>query len=255
MHTYTTKAIILRSIPYQESDRLIVSFTEDFGKLTLLARGIQKSESRLAPYFIPTFRPSVSFIFGKQFPVVIDAGGNDGTSAAGLSWIRLTHAYALARIIDTILPESGKDEALYFILEASFRLFYNRQYISPHYEYNWSSFLLGRTVLAVTVTLGHKPDLSHCIICRKVSRGSDRVFSISGGGIVHRECVTPSMQTLVLLTPNIKCALENSLCATRIPRTFHKDEARVFRDICCRFLFYMTGKVPDESFFRQLCYT
>lgn len=47
MHT-TTKALVLRSVDYKESDRILTLLTQDMGKLTASARGSRKKGSALA---------------------------------------------------------------------------------------------------------------------------------------------------------------------------------------------------------------
>ena len=44
---YRTQAIILKTIDVNDYDQLIVCYTKDFGKLTLLAKGIHRPESKL----------------------------------------------------------------------------------------------------------------------------------------------------------------------------------------------------------------
>ncbi len=46
--TYKTAAIILRSLDYGESDRILTFYTADFGKLTGIAKGARRSKRRFA---------------------------------------------------------------------------------------------------------------------------------------------------------------------------------------------------------------
>ena len=43
-----TKAIVLRSIDYGESDRILTFLTDDFGKLKGIAKGARRSRRRFA---------------------------------------------------------------------------------------------------------------------------------------------------------------------------------------------------------------
>ena len=47
MHT-TTKALVLRTVDYKESDKILTLFTQDQGKLAASARGCRKKESAIA---------------------------------------------------------------------------------------------------------------------------------------------------------------------------------------------------------------
>lgn len=46
MPTFTTKATVLHSHPYGESDRIVTFFSEDFGKLRGIAKGARRSQKR-----------------------------------------------------------------------------------------------------------------------------------------------------------------------------------------------------------------
>ena len=47
MHT-TTKALVLRSVDYKESDKILTLLTQDRGKVTASARGSRKKGSPIA---------------------------------------------------------------------------------------------------------------------------------------------------------------------------------------------------------------
>lgn len=47
MHT-TTKALVLRCVDYKESDKILTVLTQDFGKLTVSARGCRKKNSAIS---------------------------------------------------------------------------------------------------------------------------------------------------------------------------------------------------------------
>ncbi|MFH1792345.1 MAG: DNA repair protein RecO, partial [Patescibacteria group bacterium] len=43
---YSTEAIILATKDYSEADRILVVYTKDFGKLSLIAKGVRKTTSK-----------------------------------------------------------------------------------------------------------------------------------------------------------------------------------------------------------------
>lgn len=44
----TTTAFILKTVPYKENDRMVYAYTKDFGKLTFIAKGVNKINSKNA---------------------------------------------------------------------------------------------------------------------------------------------------------------------------------------------------------------
>lgn len=48
MNKHTTKAVVLRRVDYGDSDRIITVLTPEYGKLSLMAKGVRKINSKLA---------------------------------------------------------------------------------------------------------------------------------------------------------------------------------------------------------------
>src|SRR4030042_3715565 len=46
MPLYTTNAIVIRSLHYGESDKIVTFFTQDFGKIKGIAKGARRSKKR-----------------------------------------------------------------------------------------------------------------------------------------------------------------------------------------------------------------
>ncbi len=46
MPLYTTHAIVIRCLPYGESDKIVTFFTKNFGKLKAIAKGARRSKKR-----------------------------------------------------------------------------------------------------------------------------------------------------------------------------------------------------------------
>ncbi|MGX8680950.1 MAG: DNA repair protein RecO, partial [bacterium] len=52
-HEETIDAVILHQAPYKESGALIVIYSREFGKLSLIAQGVKKLTSKNAPSVLP----------------------------------------------------------------------------------------------------------------------------------------------------------------------------------------------------------
>src|SRR4030081_2051744 len=50
MATYVDEGIVLRRVDYSETDRVLTVLTRQHGKLGVLARGVRKQGSKLAPH-------------------------------------------------------------------------------------------------------------------------------------------------------------------------------------------------------------
>lgn len=65
MNTSRTSAIILRRINYAEADRILTLLTKDFGKLSVLAKGVRREKSKLAGGIELFSESDISFIKGR----------------------------------------------------------------------------------------------------------------------------------------------------------------------------------------------
>ncbi len=67
MHNiYTTKAVIIRSIPIAEANKLYFLLTEDFGLIKATAQGIRLSKSKLKGHLQDFYLSKISFVKGRE---------------------------------------------------------------------------------------------------------------------------------------------------------------------------------------------
>lgn len=63
---YTTKAIIIRSIPIAEANKLYFLLTEDFGLIKATAQGIRLSKSKLKGHLQDFYLSKIFFVKGRE---------------------------------------------------------------------------------------------------------------------------------------------------------------------------------------------
>lgn len=61
-----TRALILKKEDWREADWLVTAFTEDFGKLRLLAQGARKHGAKLQGHLEPGSLAAISFVSGRN---------------------------------------------------------------------------------------------------------------------------------------------------------------------------------------------
>lgn len=66
MKQVKTRAILLRRLNYGEADRILTAITPDHGKVSLLAKGVRKSQSKLAGGIELLSVSDITFIEGKS---------------------------------------------------------------------------------------------------------------------------------------------------------------------------------------------
>ena len=176
-----SRALLLRSVDYRDSDRIVTLLTEDYGKISALARGARRSQRRfggaLQPYVLMNahFRPGRGELahlervsVDRSFHEILRSLEAIGAAGAALAVIRER------------VPEH-EPEPQVFDIAVRFLEAVNRG--APAEE-----ALLSLQIRVLT-TLGFAPTLDRCVGCGKMpSAGRAASFDASRGGIVCRAC-------------------------------------------------------------------
>lgn len=176
-----SRALLLRSVDYRDSDRIVTLLTEDYGKISALARGARRSQRRfggaLQPYVLMNahFRPGrgelahlESVSVDRSFHAILRSLGAIGAAGAALAVIRER------------LPDHEPEPAVF---DATVRFLEALNGAAPPAE-----ALLSLQIRALAL-LGFAPTLDRCVRCSKTpARGRSASFDATRGGIVCRAC-------------------------------------------------------------------
>ena len=179
-----TLAIVLRSRPHGESDKIVTFLTKDWGKVTGIAKGAKRSQRRFVNVLEPfthvqlRFRPSrtdeLAFIFG------CDLVQNFRSPSKELQ--RFALANYLCELIDAMVTGREADQDTYTLLLESLNLLEENSRLSPVFLPIFELLLLTRA--------GYAPHLTDCQQCgRDTSEGHPSwAFSPSNGGLLCAFC-------------------------------------------------------------------
>lgn len=172
---YKTDALVLRSMPFAEADRLLTLLTWEKGKVKAIARGARKTKSQLAAG-VEMFTYGHYLLYrGRSFDTVTQHEIKDP-----LSYLRrepACYAYAVyfAEIVDRLVEEQEPDRALcallyrvWSALEAA-----DRELLARAFE------------LKLFNLLGYRPCLARCVSC---GDSHPSCFSASQGGVLCDRC-------------------------------------------------------------------
>lgn len=176
-----SRALLLRSVDYRDSDRIVTLLTEEGGKLSALARGARKSQRRfggaLQPYVLMQahLRPGRGELahlervsVERSFHRILTSLEAIGAAGAALAVIRER------------LPEHEPEPAVF---DAAVRFLEALDAGAPAEE-----ALLSLQIRVLTM-LGFAPTLDRCVGCGKVpARDKAAAFDASRGGIACRAC-------------------------------------------------------------------
>ncbi|MDA3802783.1 MAG: DNA repair protein RecO [Patescibacteria group bacterium] len=182
--SFTTSAIILNSKPYKEADAIISVYTEDIGRLELVARGIQKQGSKLAGHLEILVRSKIMIIKGKGF---------DYLSAAVIenSFLKLREDYdkvicvqEVVRLFLSLTKENVEDKRLFSLLDTYLRT------INDEVDFSEEKSLLYklRFSLSLLKETGYLPELYNCVSCKKKIIEGNNYFNLLSGGVLCQNC-------------------------------------------------------------------
>lgn len=180
--TYSTKAIILNRMPFREADEKVVLYTEDYGKIDLVAKGAKKNKSKLAGHIEPLNFVNLMIIKGKQYDYLGSAINSDAFINIKNDLNKIAIAGRSIKFFNEMVKIGEKDKDL-FIFLLDFLSSLNTQIVN-NIGLTYEVF-----VLKLLCILGYKPELGYCQNCRKKIENDVAFFIFNKGGLVCRNCI------------------------------------------------------------------
>ncbi|HEX8743929.1 MAG TPA: DNA repair protein RecO [Thermoleophilaceae bacterium] len=178
--TFTTEAIVLRSIRYGEADRVLHLYTRDRGRVGAIAKGVRRVKSRYGGRLEPMVRSELMLREGRgelctvNGAHTIDAHGSIRESRAALD--RAVQACdAVLRLLDSQEPNAPAYNLLCHELQLLDR--------DPAAATRAQALAFRIKLL---LAAGFAPELASCAACGEQEHLSG--FSASAGGVVCPGC-------------------------------------------------------------------
>jgi DNA repair protein RecO (recombination protein O) len=180
----TTAAIVLRARPYGESDKIVSFLTEEFGKLSGIAKGALRSRRRFANSLEPFSLVRLHFQNRAHGNLAFIAGADLLYSLRRLptSLERISYASYLVEITDGLISEREENSSVFQHLKYGLR----------HLEETGSSLrFLTHYELKLLHLAGYRPALDICKRCSQGRQNSQMLqwqFSPADGGVLCDAC-------------------------------------------------------------------
>lgn len=162
--------IILRSRDYKEADQLLTVYTREQGKITVQARGVKKTASKLRSGILLFSHTSLVLTAGKAFPIVTGASTETAFPSLRSNLARMSYASYAAELLDQVIADSQPDEQLFLlILQTMYLLEHSNPWLAVrHLE------------LRLLEQQGYGIQLEHCLKCGAPLHG-ERFYGVTGG--------------------------------------------------------------------------
>ena len=221
MPYYKTPAVILHSLDFAESDKLVTFFTRDFGKLRGIAKGAKRSRKRFGSGLEPLICSAVCF-FEKEKASLVRLDHCeivDPFPHIHSDMLRLGYAGYLAELISVTAAERERSGELYALLIGFFELLNQ-----PAFREEFVRIF----ELRLLALAGYQPELRSCVVCRREAKDKHRHwFCQSKGGLICSDCVRDSLDHAHLSWGTIRTLQRaQTIELEKIRRLFFSAQAR-----------------------------
>jgi DNA repair protein RecO (recombination protein O) len=246
----TTPAIVLRTRPFGESDKIVSFFTERYGKFTGIAKGALRSRRRFANSLECFSLINLAFQdrAHSNLAFLLSADLIHGFRTLMTDLERISYASYLVEITDGLIGEREENPAIFQHLKEG---------LCHLAEHGTSLRFLTVFELKLLRLAGYQPGLDTCKKCHqdRVGTVSRWHFSPLDGGILCDSCSRSSKEVLPLGATAVevltKLQAENdSLLGHRI--SLPLSVIREIRAVVLRFIqFHMDREIKSAPFLHQ----
>jgi DNA repair protein RecO (recombination protein O) len=176
---HKVEAVVIAHKEYGEADRFVRIFSLENGKMNTLAKGVRKMQSRKAAHLEPFTHAALVLAHGHTFWIITQAETLNAFPAIREDLDKTTDASYIMELVDKVSTEGQAEPALFRLaLESLKRINDNADTYNAMRYYE----------LRFLDIAGFRPELQHCVACKKEIQPEDQYFSPLQGGILCPQC-------------------------------------------------------------------
>jgi DNA repair protein RecO (recombination protein O) len=179
MPLYTVNAIVLRRTSFGETDRIVVLYSREHGKLSCIAKGVKKPLSRLAGATETFIYARYQLATGMNLDIITQAEIKESLPRIRGDLSRAAHTGYVIELVDKLLEDREVNPDLFDLLLSTLYLMErpnDPEKITHMFELQFMS------------SIGYEPILDKCVRCRSRIGEVELHFSPSFGGLVCADC-------------------------------------------------------------------
>lgn len=179
---FQTRAIVLKKNPIYEVDNLVTVYSEDFGKIKLIARGSQKIVSKLSAHLESINLIFLEFVYGKNFKIITSAQIKDNFESIRSNFNKIKLIFEVFEYIDKCLSFEEKD------LDFWQFLFNFLKKVEKKNDLDIKKSNIFKIYFLVNFLnfLGFLPDLNQCVKCGNLE--FINIYLVAGQGLLCDNC-------------------------------------------------------------------
>ena len=186
MRSIKTRGIVIKRMNYGEADKILTIFTDRFGKIKAMAKGVRRISSKSAGNLEPYNLIDLQLHEGKTFftitgAEIIECYDCDKKMSSS------SRAVYTAEIVDKIFAEEEKNITAFDLFVESLRNIAKSQ----------NGLALRLFELKILEQAGFKPDLEHCAQCKDKLKAGENYFNENSGEILCIDCANTSTHSQI----------------------------------------------------------
>lgn len=200
MATYKTRGIILKRRNFGEADRLLTIYTQDKGKISVIAKGVRRTRAKMVGHVELFYELNLHLAEGKNFEILCGAEIINEFANLRENEHLTNIAYLLSEVLDSLNHENEKNIELYNLLQNSFLRLDNSRTTSEVK----SNLLIAFFLYKILQLQGHQPYMDVCNKCRKKLAEGENYFSNQFGGVICADCLNSDLSAQKISSDSIK---------------------------------------------------
>ncbi len=193
--TFRTEAIVLKRSDFGEADRVLTLYSQNLGKISAIAKGARKPQSRKTGHVELFMRSKFLIAKGRNLDIVTQAEMIDAYADLRADLLRISHASYAVELLDRFTVEEDPHSGIYNLLSATLARFAETEDLSlvmRYYE------------LQLLTMAGFRPRLYHCVSCGEEIVEQDQFFSSEMGGLLCPTCRHADRRALPVSAAGVK---------------------------------------------------
>ena len=186
---YKTEGIVLKSMEYEEADKIVTIYTKDYGKITAIAKGVRKTKSKFGSSLEILTHSNFLIYKGRNIDIVSQTEILESFFSTSKEVIKFAFAVNCVEVVNRLTEEQEINIGLFNLLKEV--LHYLKGSNDPKLltlSFKWQTISI----------LGYRPSLDHCCRCNKsVEDQKEIYFNIKEGGLVCNNCIAKDKEGCV----------------------------------------------------------
>lgn len=119
MRAHKTEGIVIKRLSLAEADRLITIFSEKYGKITVIAKGVRKITSRRSPHIELLNYSHFGIYKGKSLHTLSEVETISNFSYLKKDLKKVGLAYHICELIDSLCAENQENPEIFALLKTT----------------------------------------------------------------------------------------------------------------------------------------